>query len=287
MLKKVILQTQFADPHPWTKQYLDNFKMLAPYGWHLKVFTPNPLPSSENIEIVGMNLGRFDDLVEQYCGVHPRNYLNAQGFPSKLLSDFYPSYGQIFQDYTKGFDFWCFTNWDIVFGRLDHFVPDSLLETADIVSDDVNAINGIFTVMRNDDKTNNLFREVPNWQGQFQSHEPQAFDEIQFTMAVRKAAAEERVRFRYPPYFGYHSYDRLTQHMPEPNIYFEPDGALIERFEDPNADRNRFLNPKQTFGREIPLFHFSRTKKWPVMKTPAAASPIILRNAASMVGPDR
>jgi hypothetical protein len=287
VLKKVILQTQFAEPHPWTKQYLDNFKMLAPYGWYLKVFTPNPLPSSANIEIVPMNLGRFDDLVEHYCGVNPQNSLNTQGFPRKLLSDFYPVYGQILQDYTAGFDFWGFTNWDVVFGRLDHFVPDSLLENSDIVSDDVNAINGIFTLMRNNDAINNLFREVPGWREQFQCEEPQAFDEIQFTIAVRKAAAEGRVRFTYPPYFGYHSYDRLPQHFPEPNLYFEPDGSLIERFEDPNADMNRFLNPKGCFGHEINLFHFSRTKRWPRMNPPNFAPTNRLSvDIESMVGPD-
>jgi hypothetical protein len=235
-----------------------------------------------------MNLGRFDDLVEQYCGVNPYNGYDSNGFPKKLLSEFYPAYGQIFQDYTKDFDFCGFTNWDVVYGRLDHFYPDHLLENSDIVSDDVNAINGIFTLMRNNDAINNLFREVPNWQGQFQSHEPQAFDEIQFTIAVRKAAAECRVRFTYPPYFGYHSYDRLTQHCPEPNIYFEPDGSLIERFEDPNAVMNRFLNQKQCFGREINLFHFNRTKKWPRMNPPVDARTLDFHvQGRGLVGPDQ
>lgn len=285
MIKKVFLQTQFASPHSWTQQYLDNFKMLAPYGWYLKIFTPNPLRSSENVEIVPMTIAGFDALVQERCGVDPRNYLKG-GFPSKLLSEFYPAYGQILFDYIRDFDFWGITNWDCVYGRLDHFVPDTLLETADIVSDDVNAINGIFTLMRNNDFVNHLFREVPNWQEQFRSHEPQAFDEIQFTMAVRKAAAEGRVRFKYPPYFGYHSHDRLIQHTPEPNIYFEPDGALIERFEDPRAEYNKFLMPKQTYGREILLLHFSRTKCWPKMNPPATPPPMILRSASSMVGPD-
>ncbi len=270
-LKKVFLQTQFGPPHPWTQQYLDNVKMLAPYGWYLKVFTPNPLvTSAQNIEIVPMTLQEFDGLIEERFGVAPNNYINAKGVPNKLVSEFYPVYGAIFRDYIATFDFWSFTNWDCVYGRLDHFVPDSMLETADIVSDDVNAINGIFTLMRNNGAINNLFREVPNWEDQFRSHTPQAFDEIQFTMAVRKAAAEGRVRFKFPPYFGYHSYDRLVQHQPQPNLYFEPDGALIERFEDPRAEYNQLLNPKLCFGREIMLWHFSESKRYPTMNTPGA-----------------
>jgi hypothetical protein len=62
-----------------------------------------------------------------------------------------------------------------------------------------------------------------------------------------------------------HSYDRLVLHRPEPRLYFEDDGALIEWYDD-------YVHPpseKRHFGREIPMFHFSRTKKWPVGVKPA------------------
>jgi hypothetical protein len=260
-LKKVFLQTQFGSPHAWTEQYFENFRRLAPYDWHLKVFTPNCWPGADNIEIVPMTLGDFDQLIERHVGVRVGNYLTGKGVPSKLVSDFYPAYGQIFQDYIQGFDFWGFTNWDMVYGRLDRYVPDELLETCDIWADDVNAINGIFTLMRNNEYVNNLFRHVPDWAFAFTTHEPFAFDEIRMTEAVRKLADAGAVRFKYPHYFGNHSYDRLIQHFPEPNLYFAEDGGLIERLED------RGVCPPSTknhYGREIMSFHFSRTKRWPI-----------------------
>lgn len=264
MLKKVFLQTQFGSPHPWTEQYFENVKTLEPYGWSMKVFTPNALRSSGNIEIIPMNVQEFDDLLFERTGVRVGNYLTSAGVPAKVVSDFYPAYGQIFQEYIRDIDFWAHTNWDMVYGRLDHFVPDQLLEQSDIVSDDVNAINGIFCLYRNSEHVNNLFRRVPRWADSFSAHSPDAFDEIQMTWAVRKLAAAGEVRFSYPPYFGYHSYDRLIQHVPEPNLYFEPDGALIERFEDPQAARQHAsVFPKGCFGREILAFHFNHTKRWP------------------------
>ncbi len=259
-MKKVFIQTQFGSPHPWTEKYFENVKMLAPYDWHLKVFTPNPWKSDGNIEIVPMTVEEYDALMLKHCGVSAGNYLK-DGVPAKLVSDHYVAWGQIFQDYIRGFDFWAFTNWDVVYGRLDHYVPDSLLETCDVWSDDVNAINGIFTLMRNDEKTNNLFRKVPAWGLCFTMHQPMQFDEVRMTHIIRELAANGETRFKYPPYWGHHSYDRLIQHQPKPNLYFEPDGALIERFED---DRTCFPNTRGHYGREIMMFHFSKTKEWPL-----------------------
>jgi hypothetical protein len=264
VLKKVFLQTQFGTPHKWTEQYFANFRMLERYGWYLKVFTPNPWDSVDNVEIIPMTLAKFDSLIEQQCGVVVGNYLK-NGVPSKLVSDFYPAYGCILQDYIKDFDFWGFTNWDCVYGRLDHFVPDSLLETCDVWADDVNCINGIFTLMRNDTQTNNLFRFVPNWQRCFTIHEPYRFDEVRMTQTIRDLASTGKIRFKFPAYFPYHSYDRLVMHQPRPNLYFEPDGALIERLEDPGMPRDYICTPKGHYGREIMLFHFSRTKSWPIL----------------------
>lgn len=277
MLQKTILQTQFGTPHAWTEQYFENVKMLAPYGWSLKVFTPNCWTSSDNIEIVRMTVEDFDDLLFRQCGVKAGNYLNDKGVPAKLVSDYYPAYGQIFADYFQG-DFWAHTNWDMVYGRLDHFIPDSLLEECDIWSDDVNAINGIFCVYRNNVWVNNLFRRVPNWEACFQEHGLYGFDEILMTKMVREHAISPRdlddwdisqhhpldaIRFGYPPYFGHHSYDRLPQHKPTPQIYFESDGALIEYFEDVRMPEGWPLAAKRHYGREIMAFHFSETKQWP------------------------
>lgn len=231
--------------------------MLASQGWYLKVFTPNPWKSKGNIEILPMTIEEFDELILKYCEVHPHNFINEHGVPDKLVSDYYPAYGQIFQDYIRGFQFWAHTNWDMVYGRLDHYIPDETLENCDIWTDDVGAINGILTIYRNRWSINNLFRYVPNWKESFVTHEATGFDEIQMTRALKTITEETNARILCPPYFPFHSYDRLIQHQPKPNIYFEKDGALIERFEDSRAARG-------FYGREIMTFHFSRTKQWPI-----------------------
>jgi hypothetical protein len=119
--------------------------------------------------------------------------------------------------------------------------------------------------MANEERALNLFRDVENWKHYFTVHEACGFDEIRFSEVLRAAGADGRIAWGHPRHFPMHSYDRLVMHRPEPRLYFEDDGALIEWYDD-------YVHPpseKRHFGREIPMFHFSRTKKWPVGVKPA------------------
>lgn len=259
MLNKTFVQCLFGTPHDWLDPYFAHFGRLAEFGWRMKVFTPNRFDVPSNIDIIPMELADFDSLVVKYCGVDPKNFMDGHA-PKKLISDYYCAFGQIFQDYLRGVDFWGITNFDVVYGRLDRFVTDAMLEGLDIWADEPTGINGIFSLFRNDHRINNLFRQVPDWETCFKIHAPCAFDEFRMTSLVRALDAAGEIRFGHPLHFPLHSYDRLIQHRPVPNVYIESDGALIERFED----SVHFPNEKGHYGREIMSFHFSRTKKWPV-----------------------
>jgi hypothetical protein len=267
MLKKVFIQCLFGKPFDWTEQYFRNFRMLERYGYHLRVFTPNPLPEASNIQVIPLTLAEYDGLVRKHVGVDPKNFLNHKGVPNKLTSDHYPAQGLIFQDYLKDADFWGITNWDCVYGRMGEFLSDEWLGDCDVWSDDPAGFNGIFTLMRNSEEVNNLFRKVENWEHFFTVHQPCAFDEIRFSEVLRSESARDlngRL-WGHPKHFPMHSYDRLIMHREKPRLYFENDGSLIEWYED----RTHPPSTKRHYGREIPLFHFSFTKRWPVGPKPA------------------
>jgi hypothetical protein len=266
MIKKIFVQCLFGrEPFPWTEQYFQNIRRLESSGWSLKVFTPHPLPSASNIEIIPMTIEGYDALVRKYCGVDPQNFINSRGVPNKLTSDHYPAQGLIFQDYLKDADYWAITNWDCAYGRLSRFLRDDELARWEIWSDDPAGFNGIFTLIKNTERANNLFRETPNWERWFTLHEPCAFDEIRFSETLRTASAEGRILWGHPEHFPLHSYDRLIMHRPLPHLYFEDDGALIEWYEDTTHPPTT----KRHYGREIMLMHFSKTKRWPLGAKPA------------------
>lgn len=273
MLKKTFILPQFGPPFPWTEQYLEHIATLAPYGWHWKILTPHGYTSkSANVEIVPMTFAEFDARVTATTGVTTGNFLDSNGLPAKLVSDYYPAFGEIFSDLLTDCDYWSITNWDVLFGRLDHFLPDEVLASCDIWSDDCRHINSLFCFYRNAPDVNALYRRVPHWEHMFAYHGRPlfGFDELYFDIIIRQLADAAQIRFKYPPYFALHSYDRLVQHKPVPNLTMMPDGALIECFDDPNQMLTNYPPWRGVFGREIMYFHFIQSKTWPQLRPLAA-----------------
>jgi len=255
-MKKVFLQMMFGSKVPWFDQYVNDVQFLEKYGWYWKIFTPCDVQSRGNVEVVPMSLNDFDKRIEDKCGFPPRNYIDPKTeTPHKLTSDYYPAYGFLMEEYIKGFDFWGHTNWDVIYGRLDHFFPDTLLEKSDIVADENNEINGPFTVYRNNAKTNSIFMLVEGWKEMFKEHELFTFDEYHMTKKVQEMSERGLVRFNTPGEFPFHGYDRFDHHIPVPQLKRKRDGSLYELFTDRVTGRK--------MGREISFFHFSYSKKYP------------------------
>lgn len=239
MRKKVFLSPLFQFPIPWMDQYIDNFNKLGE-DWHHFIFTDLDLKSRGNVTVVPMNNDQFASLVEQKTGVRP--YVPA---PSPKFGDTRPAFGKIFEDYIHDFDYWGHTDFDVVFGRVDRFITDELLEHCDIFSNDPDAINGIFSLYRNNEKVNNLFRDVPGWAEIFKDERYHAFDEQEYSELIRTLSAEGEILF-IDKFWQEH--DNQPLHKPEPILVMDLDGTL----------RNR------NTGKEMMMFHFRRTKRWPL-----------------------
>lgn len=242
---KVILQMMFGRPFDWTEKYLDNCEMIPGYDW--KIFTPNKLKGRKNVEIIPMTIEEFDERVEFQTGIVPGNYIDGHA-PHKLTSDYYPAYGLIMEDYIKDYEWWGHTNWDVVYGRLDHFLTDEYLKDCDIFADEANEINGVFTLYRNNDKVNNLFREVPGWEEAFREHRLFGFDELIMGKWIQ---TQDLVRFKYPKHYPWFGYDRLPAELEQ-----KEDGSLFQVLTDKITGRK--------MGKEISFYHFSYNKRYPL-----------------------
>lgn len=239
MLKKVFLSPLFKYPIPWMDKYYKNFNNLSD-GWEHFIFTDGDLKSKGNIKVFPMNSFEFIDLVEKKTGVTP-----CIPAPSHKTQDMRPALGLILEDYIKGYDFWGHTDFDTVLGNLDKYIPEKLLSSCDLFSNDPDAVNGIFSLYRNNDFVNNLFKECPEWIEIFRDEKFCAFEEKKFSELVLKVKAEGRIRFidRF-----WQEHDQQPDHRPFPKLKLNEDGSLI------NA----------VTGKEMLMFHFKRTKKYPL-----------------------
>lgn len=273
-MKKVFLLLEMGKPFGWTQKFIDHVQFLGEYGWYFKLFTPNSYHGNETVEVVPMSLEQLNDTIAKKTNLRPKTFITDKGIPSLHITDYYVTLGKILEDYTKGFDFWGSTGLDDVFGRLDHFFPDSLLSDCDVYSDDVGHINGNFCLWRNEERMNTLFQQIPNWTyiftqencpaclGMGKDHLLIGTDE--FIMEKNMPHfMKQGIRYKTPKYFSPHSYDRLSIHLPHPQLEITDDHSLWERIYDmyPIIWQN---NQKGYMAREIPYFHFSTIKQWPI-----------------------
>lgn len=72
---------------------------------------------------------------------------------SYKLVDYKIAYGEIFDEYTRGYDFWGFCDIDLMWGDIRYFINDEILENYDKIG-----IQGHSTIFKNNDKINSLYR---------------------------------------------------------------------------------------------------------------------------------
>lgn len=272
MLKKTFIVCMLGEPFSWINQFVEQVQFLEKDGWEWLIFTPSKLESKGNIRFIDMDCEGFNKLCEEKTGVRPNFFITEKGVPSVHITDYYVASGLIFEDYLEGSDYWGIANLDIVFGNLSKFLPDSELEKYDVWTDDPTSFNGIFSLFKNYEYINNFFYHIPGIReklsqspcpkcvGTGDKHTLYGTDEYDMTNAL--LSHPEDVRYGHPKYYPMHSHDRLEQHVPEPKLEIKEDGSLYELFKDINGPQ--WIHAHPFIGREIPYFHFLRTKKWPI-----------------------
>lgn len=89
------------------------------------------------------------------------------------LCDLRPAYGEIFGDDIKEYDFWGYCDTDLIFGTINDFITDDILERYQKIFN-----LGHFTLYRNIYEINTLYRNNPSRLLRIiNSHEPMHFDE--------------------------------------------------------------------------------------------------------------
>lgn len=90
------------------------------------------------------------------------------------LCDFKPCYGEVFADFIKEYDFWGYTDMDMVYGDIRHFITEKLLVSYDRILS-----LGHFSLFRNTPRINSMYKNVtqPRYQQVFTYPCGCAFDE--------------------------------------------------------------------------------------------------------------
>lgn len=134
---------------------------------------PDDLP--DNVKIQPMSFAGYCQLVSKGLGIS----FNPAS-PYKLC-DIKPALGYLHSEHLEGFDFWGFSDIDLIYGDLRQYFSKERLSRYDLISTHARRISGHLCMLRNNKRMREAFMNVPGWQARFEDPAHLAFDEGAFS----------------------------------------------------------------------------------------------------------
>ena len=169
--KIAIIIPYFGQWPEWIDYFLLSCKANPTINWIFPTDCTLPEIQAKNLRFVSFSLKQFNEAAFEKTGLE----LNIQ-HPYKIC-DFKPAYGEIFQDFLDGYDFWGYGDLDLVYGDIRKFFPDEFLEEYDIISNHEDFITGHFCLLKNTPEIIELYKKGNAYISAFTDKYYTGFDE--------------------------------------------------------------------------------------------------------------
>lgn len=184
----------------------------------------------------------YDWLLDTDIESFKRRVKEVLGFDSDIRAgtgkvwDFRPALGLLYAKEIEGYDFWGHTDFDCLYGDVNKWVTDEFLSNLAVHSNHDEYVNGCWSLYRNKPGVNHLFEAYPNWRYKMLG-EPNGWVEQEYSRLLEKSG----LRYQYTFWQG-------NPYTTTPNLKKEGD----KLYQD---------------DKEIMMFHFRRSKIWPLKHT--------------------
>ena len=240
-----IVVTFFGQPPLWLPAFFLSCRENPDVHWLIYTDCHIECTVPANVVIRPMQLREFNLRASDAVGTT----IDVQPTYFRKLGDLKPAYGLIFADDLRPFDFWAYSELDIVWGEIRHFLTDQLLQAHDLVSSRHYKLSGHFTLVRNNARINRTFELIPDAIRSMADPRYLRLDESLFTRQLREGM--ER-----------------TPRPWLPRVYWERELTMSAAYQtslgDTDAD-NLWWRHGKTFdaaGSELMYLHFHRLKKY-------------------------
>ncbi len=193
-MKSIVLIVPYFGKWPiWFEAHMVSINKNPTINWLFITDCEIPNIFPKNVEFVSMSLQELNKQINILLS------LNIPLTPRKLC-DLKPAYGTIFQQYIKGFDFWGFCDLDIIWGDIRKYITNDLLIKHDIITSRKNEISGHFTLFKNTNQNELLYKQENQYIDVFVSDKNLRFDEIGFTSVIEKLQKEKLINVFWKTY---------------------------------------------------------------------------------------
>lgn len=147
----------------WFSIYLETCRYNPTINWLFFTDCSAPKGINQNIKFLKMDLRDFNSLASKKLGLK----VNLKNNYIYKVVDFKPAYGIIFEDYLNKYDFWGYSDLDVIYGDIRKFVTSDMLETYDVITAKKEYLVGHFTLYKNCDKINKLYQKTRDYKRVF------------------------------------------------------------------------------------------------------------------------
>lgn len=178
MHKIVFLIPYFGKWPEWIDLYFDSLSRNPAIDFHFFTDCNTTVTQAKNVIFHSMTFEEYVEQAKQKIGF-PANVPN----PYKIC-DLRPFFGIIHEDIIQDYDFFGWTDVDLLFGDIRSFYTDNILKNHDVLSSHAIRLAGHCALLRNTDKHRKLGFKVYNWQKALTKPEFVGIDEHGMTNAL-------------------------------------------------------------------------------------------------------
>jgi hypothetical protein len=175
MKKVIIIIPYFGELPRWFYLHLKTCMHNPEIDWLFFTDSKKIPENTKNIRFIHMTMENFNLLASK------KLYLNIYiKFPFKI-NDFKPTYGAIFSDYIKDYQYWGFADIDLIYGDIMKFIKKGIENNSDIISVRKIYLAGPFSLFKNSEKINRLYEKSRDYVKVFQNvNKYYCFDECNY-----------------------------------------------------------------------------------------------------------
>lgn len=174
--KSIVLVIPYFGRWPnWFSFFLESCNYNPDIDWLFYTDCPIPDGKPPNVRFNQLSFDEYKRFVSSRLGIE-FNPLS----PYKLC-DLKPALGYVHAEDTQGYEFWGFSDIDLVYGDLRSYFDDEKLSRYELISTHKRRISGHCCLMRNNEKMRTAFMRIKNWERYLADQKHYAFDEKAFS----------------------------------------------------------------------------------------------------------
>ncbi|MBN1116065.1 MAG: hypothetical protein JXA77_02595 [Bacteroidales bacterium] len=155
--------------------WIDFFCLSCSYNNSIDwlIFTDSQVKNGtfKNVIFIPFSLADFNLIATEKLGFK----VNVQN--TYKLCDYKPTYGSVFSDYLKSYEYWGYGDLDVIYGNIMSFIYKDIESNSDIISMHKDFVPGHFCILKNSIKIISLFREITHYKKILQSNKYYGLDE--------------------------------------------------------------------------------------------------------------